>query len=188
MQTLRERGLMETSSRKQSVAVLLFQDIAVIPILAILPLLAVHGSGSSTVDDGHATPWIETLPGWLQALVIPGAVGIVIIVGRFLLNPWLRWVTRIKVTEALTATALTLVIGVALLMNSGGLSPALGTFVAGVMLASSQFRYELESDIETFKAILLAVFFLSVGAGNLPSSSEPSRLGTTSSAPNSALK
>ncbi|YCM45772.1 monovalent cation:proton antiporter-2 (CPA2) family protein [Verrucomicrobiaceae bacterium 227] len=164
MQTLRERGLMETSAGKQSFAVLLFQDIAVIPILAILPLLAINGSEPSAVNDGHAPPWIDSLPGWGQALAIPGAVGIVIIIGRFLLNPWLRWVTRMKVTEALTATALTLVIGVALLMDSVGLSPALGTFVAGVMLASSQFRHELESDIEPFKALLLAVFFLSVGA------------------------
>lgn len=161
IQTLAERGLRETSSGKQSFAVLLFQDIAVIPILAILPLLAIAKSSPSAAD----APWINSLPGWGQALAIPGAVGLIIVVGRFLLNPWLRWVTRMKVTEALTATVLALVIGVALLMDAVGLSPALGTFVAGVMLASSQFRHELESDIEPFKALLLAVFFLSVGAG-----------------------
>lgn len=85
--------------------------------------------------------------------------------GRFVLTPWLRWVAKLKAFEALTATALVLVVGVALLMNSVGLSPALGTFVAGVMLASSEFRHELEGDIEPFKGLLLAVFFLAVGAG-----------------------
>ena len=166
MQTLRERGLSDTSSGTQSFAVLLFQDIAVIPILAILPLLAIPGAGNPSPVDHTLDPrWIDTLPGWGQALAIPGAVGLIIIVGRFFLTPWLRWVTRMKVTEAITATVLALVIGVALLMQSVGLSPALGTFVAGVMLASSPFRHELESDIEPFKALLLAVFFLSVGAG-----------------------
>lgn len=165
MQTLRERGLSETSSGTQSFAVLLFQDIAVIPMIALLPLLA-SLTPPGDVGGGHASvSWIESLPGWSRGLVVVGAIAVVVVVGRFLLTPWLRWVASLKVTEALTATTLALVVGIALLMNAVGLSPALGTFVAGVMLASSEFRHELESDIEPFKALLLAVFFIAVGAG-----------------------
>lgn len=166
MQTLRERRLHETSAGLQSFAVLLFQDIAVIPILAVLPLLAI--AGGTPADDGHSAasiPWIEHLPAWGQGLAVIGAVAAIILIGRFLLTPWLRWIARLGLREALTASALALVIGVALLMEGVGLSPALGTFVAGVVLASSEFRHELESDIEPFKALLLAVFFLAVGAG-----------------------
>jgi len=163
MQNLRERGLNDTASGTQSFAVLLFQDIAVIPMIALLPLLATMPSHT---DDGHGSggTWIDSLPGWSRGLVIVGAIALVVVIGRFLLTPWLRWVASLKVTEALTATTVALVVGVALLMDAVGLSPALGTFVAGVMLASSEFRHELESDIEPFKALLLAVFFLAVGA------------------------
>ncbi len=167
MQNLRERGLNDTSSGTQSFAVLLFQDIAVIPMIALLPLLAFlpvagvadgHGGGG-----GHS--WIESIPGWSRGFVVVGAIALVVVIGRFILTPWLRWVASLKVPEALTSTTLALVVGIALLMDSVGLSPALGTFVAGVMLASSEFRHELESDIEPFKALLLAVFFIAVGAG-----------------------
>ena len=164
MQTLRERGISATSAGTQSFAVLLFQDIAVIPMIALLPLLsslpaaAGHGAHSDVA-------WIESVPGWSRGFIIAGAIALVVLIGRFLLTPWLRWIASLKVTEALTATTLALVVGVALLMNAVGLSPALGTFVAGVMLASSEFRHELESDIEPFKALLLAVFFIAVGAG-----------------------
>lgn len=168
MQTLKERGLNETSSGKQGFAVLLFQDIAVIPILAFLPTLA-HRATASAKDDHHSggavSEWINSLPAWGQGIVILAAIAVIIVIGKFALTPWLRWVARLKVPEALNATTLTLVIGTALLMNSVGLSPALGTFVAGVMLASSPFRHELEANIEPFKSLLLAVFFLAVGAG-----------------------
>lgn len=164
MQTLKERGIADTSAGQQSFAVLLFQDIAVIPILAVLPLLA-HIPVESSGDAHGASAWVDSLPGWSHGLVIMAAIGLIVVIGRFLLAPWLRWVASLKVTEALTATTLALVVGVALLMNAVGLSPALGTFVAGVMLASSEFRHELESDIEPFKALLLAVFFIAVGAG-----------------------
>ncbi len=164
MQTLRERGLSDTSSGTQSFAVLLFQDIAFIPMLALLPMLAHLPIAHSEVD--HATlTWADSVPGWSKGLLILGAIATIVVVGRFLLTPWLRWVAALKVTEAITATTLTLVVGVALLMNAVGLSPALGTFIGGVMLASSPFRHELESDIEPFKALLLAVFFIAVGAG-----------------------
>ncbi|MFT4547532.1 MAG: CPA2 family monovalent cation:H+ antiporter-2 [Verrucomicrobiales bacterium] len=165
MQNLRERGLNDASSGTQSFAVLLFQDIVVIPMIALLPLLA--SMPHPVADgDGHGAgvPWIDTLPAWSKGLVIVGAIALIVVVGRFLLTPWLRWVASLKVTEALTATTVALVVGIALLMDAVGLSPALGTFVAGVMLASSEYRHELESDIEPFKALLLAVFFLAVGA------------------------
>lgn len=168
MQTLRERGLLECTAGTQSFAVLLFQDIAVIPILAVIPLLAVAGGdthGGSHGEKGGAIPWIENLPAWGQGIAVIVAVAAIILTGRYLLTPWLRWIARLGLREALTASALALVVGVALLMKSVGLSPALGTFVAGVVLASSEFRHELESDIEPFKALLLAVFFLAVGAG-----------------------
>ncbi|MFC7337402.1 monovalent cation:proton antiporter-2 (CPA2) family protein [Haloferula chungangensis] len=166
MQTLKERGLAETNAGKQSFAVLLFQDIAVIPILAVIPLLA-YRSPISKGEDEHATTlttWMDQLPAWAHGFIILGAIGLIIVLGRFLLTPWLNWVARLKVPEALNATTLTLVVGVALLMNSVGLSAALGTFVAGVMLASSSYRHELEGNIEPFKSLLLAVFFLAVGA------------------------
>ncbi|MEM1084033.1 MAG: monovalent cation:proton antiporter-2 (CPA2) family protein [Verrucomicrobiota bacterium] len=166
MQTLKERGLMETNSGRQSFAVLLFQDIAVIPILALLPLLTYREPVAKKGGD-HGTAmshWFEHLPALGQAAMILGAIGLIIVLGRFLLTPWLNWVARLKVPEALNATTLTLVVGVALLMSSVGLSPALGTFVAGVMLASSSYRHELEGNIEPFKSLLLAVFFLAVGA------------------------
>lgn len=166
MQTLKERALMETNAGRQSFAVLLFQDIAVIPILALLPLLASR-EPLAKAGGHHGTAmshWFENLPAPGQAIMIVGAIGAIIVLGRFLLNPWLHWVARLKVPEALNATTLTLVVGVALLMNAVGLSPALGTFVAGVMLASSSYRHELEGNIEPFKSLLLAVFFLAVGA------------------------
>ncbi len=169
MQTLRERGLHESGAGIQGFAVLLFQDIAVIPILAVLPLLAVagggEGHGGGHGEDAGTAPWIESLPAWGQGAAVIVAVAAIILTGRYLLTPWLRWIARLGLREALTASALAIVVGVALLMDGVGLSPALGTFVAGVVLASSEFRHELESDIEPFKALLLAVFFLAVGAG-----------------------
>lgn len=161
MQTLREKGLTKTESGKSSFAVLLFQDIAVIPILALLPLLAfsaVHApaTGGATLLSGQ--------PGWAQTLTLLGAVGLVILSGRFVIVPFLRFIARIHLQELFTAAALLIVIGTASIMMLVGLSPALGTFLAGVVLANSEFRHELESDIEPFKGILLGLFFISVGA------------------------
>ncbi|MES2476471.1 MAG: monovalent cation:proton antiporter-2 (CPA2) family protein [Verrucomicrobiota bacterium] len=165
MQTLKERGLSETVAGQQSFAVLLFQDIAVIPILALLPLLAVEAPDHlGGADPNSVQGWIDTMPIWSRGLITVAALAIIVVIGRYLLSPWLRWIAGLKVPEALTATTLAVVVGVALLMDSVGLSPALGTFVAGVVLASSEFRHELESDIEPFRSLLLAVFFLSVGA------------------------
>jgi len=161
MQTLREKGLTRTESGKNSFAVLLFQDIAVIPILALLPLLAF--SAVYAPATGNAT-FLSGQPGWAQTLTVLGAVGLVILSGRFVIVPFLRFIARIHLRELFTAAALLIVIGTAYIMMLVGLSPALGTFLAGVVLANSEFRHELESDIEPFKGILLGLFFISVGA------------------------
>lgn len=161
MQTLREKNLTRTESGKSSFAVLLFQDISVIPILAVMPLLAV--SSAQAPSGGHNT-FLEGLPGWAQTLTVLGAITFVLLSGRFLIVPFLRFVARIRLRELFTAAALLIVIGTADLMMLVGLSPALGTFLAGMVLANSQFRHELESDIEPFKGVLLGLFFIAVGA------------------------
>jgi CPA2 family monovalent cation:H+ antiporter-2 len=161
MQTLREKGLMKTESGRTSFAVLLFQDISVIPILALIPLLAV--SGAKAASAGH-TSFMGGLPGWAQTITLLVAVNSVVLVGHFIFVPFLRFIARIRLRELFTASALLIVIATAYLMILVGLSPALGTFLAGVVLATSEFRHELESDIEPFKGVLLGLFFIAVGA------------------------
>jgi len=161
LQSMKEKGLGDTAAGKGSFAVLLFQDIAVIPILALLPLLAVS-TGNGTGGQGKVI--LEGLPGWLQTAAVLGAGGAVVLAGRFVVVPFLRVVARTHLRELLTAAALLIVIATAFLMQLVGLSPALGTFLAGVVLANSEFRHELESDIEPFKGLLLGLFFIAVGA------------------------
>jgi CPA2 family monovalent cation:H+ antiporter-2 len=161
LQTLREKGLAQTQSGKSSFAVLLFQDMSVIPILAALPLLAIATARAAA---GEPTTFIGGLPGWAQTIALLCAVGAVILSGRFVIVPFLRFIARIHLRELFTASALFIVIAAAYLMELVGLSPALGTFLAGVILANSEYRHELESDIEPFKGILLGLFFISVGA------------------------
>jgi CPA2 family monovalent cation:H+ antiporter-2 len=174
LQTLSEKGLMQTQGGRSAFSVLLTQDIAVIPILALLPLLAIGGShvihpdGSigAAEDHGHATMSIvEGLPGWGVTLVTLGAVAVVILAGIYLIGPLFRFVHAARLRELYTAVALLIVIGIAFLMMLVGLSPALGTFLAGVVLANSEFRHQLETDIEPFKGLLLGLFFITVGAG-----------------------
>lgn len=160
LQSLGERGLMKTPAGESSFAVLLFQDIAVIPILALMPLLAVDPGSTTTRHEGL----ISNLPGWQQALVVVAAVVAIVFAGRFLLRPFFRYIAGTRLREMFTATALLLVVAIALLMQKLGLSPALGTFVAGVVLAESEYRVQLETDIEPFKGLLLGLFFISVGA------------------------
>lgn len=160
LQSLGERGLMKTPGGEASFAVLLFQDIAVIPILALMPLLA---TGPVVTPAGH-DGLMETLPGWAQAFVVVAAVTVIVLAGRFLLRPFFRYIAGTHLREMFTATALFIVVGIALLMQKLGLSPALGTFVAGVVLAESEYRVQLEADIEPFKGLLLGLFFISVGA------------------------
>ncbi len=161
MQTLREKGLTKTEAGKSSFAVLLFQDISVIPILALLPLLAISSVHSPSNDQAA---FINKLPGWAQTLTLLVAANSVVLIGHFVFVPFLRFIARIRLRELFTAAALLIVIGTAYLMMLVGLSPALGTFLAGVVLATSEFRHELESDIEPFKGILLGLFFIAVGA------------------------
>lgn len=163
LQSLAERGYMKTDAGQRAFAVLLFQDMAVIPMLAILPLLATAAVVGGETGHG-AGGWLDSLPAWLRALVVLGAVALVIVGGRFVVQPLFRTIARTRLREVFTAAALLLMIGIALLMNLVGLSPALGTFLAGVVLATSEFRHELESDIEPFKGLLLGLFFLAVGA------------------------
>ncbi|MDJ0825392.1 MAG: cation:proton antiporter [Rhodobacter sp.] len=205
LQTLNEKGLMKADGGQASFSVLLFQDIAVIPMLALIPLLADPdlmtryaeaaaetaqataavqtdagwgaafaagegaGTGEAHADDGHHAPagpgWIETIPGWQRALITIAAIAAVIVGGSYLTRPIFRFIALAKLRELFTATALMMVIGIALLMTLVGLSPALGTFLAGVVLANSEYRHELESDIDPFKGLLLGLFFMTVGAG-----------------------
>ena len=171
LQTLNEKGLMKSDGGQSSFSVLLFQDIAVIPMLALVPLLALpelveglhHGAG----DDGHgpAMSLVDGLPAWGAAIVTLGAIAAVVIVGSYMTGPVFRFIAAAKLRELFVATALMMVIGIALLMTLVGLSPALGTFLAGVVLANSEYRHELESDIDPFKGLLLGLFFMTVGAG-----------------------
>lgn len=164
LQTLNEKGLMRSSAGQNSFSVLLFQDLAVIPILAVFPLLAVGAVHGAAQDAGHSSTWISDLPAWAQTLAVMATVALVALAGRFLFRPVFRFIARARLRELFTAAALLLVIAIALLMSKVGLSPALGTFLAGVVLANSEYRHELESDIDPFKGLLLGLFFIAVGA------------------------
>ena len=145
-----ERNLMATTSGQSVLSVMLLQDVAAIPILALVPLLAVsaeHAQGG----------------GWLGAAKAVGVIALIVLGGRLLLRPALRWIARSKTPEIFTAASLLLVVATAALMQSVGLSMALGAFLAGVLLAESEYRRELETDIEPFKGLLLGLFFIAVG-------------------------
>ncbi|PZR21171.1 MAG: potassium transporter [Flavobacterium psychrophilum] len=161
MQTLKEKGLTNTSMGRSSFAILLFQDIAVIPIMAILPLLA-DSDGATT--HAHNQALTADLEGWLQTLIVLGTIGLVYLGGRYLIVPLLHIVAKTRLQELFTASALLLVMGVSFMMQLVGLSPALGAFLAGLVLANSEFRHELEGDIAPFKGLLLGLFFIGVGA------------------------
>ncbi len=161
LQMLNEKGLLNTDGGQNSFAVLLFQDIAIIPMLALFPLLAIY----PVVDtDPQHTTLVEGLPAWEHTLIVLGTVAFIIVAGRFIVGHIFRIIAKTRLREIFTAAALLLVIGITLLMTVVGLSPALGTFLAGVVLANSEYRHELEADIEPFKGILLGLFFISVGA------------------------
>ncbi len=168
LQSLQEKNLTKTTGGQGAFSVLLFQDIAVIPMLAIFPILATLPKATGGDHHGeHANPiqdWISHQPGWVNTLLVIAAVIFIILAGKYLFQPVLNIVAKTRVRETFVALALLLVIGIALLMSSLGVSAALGTFLAGVVLADSQYRHELEADIEPFKGLLLGVFFISVGA------------------------
>ncbi|AQM71131.1 potassium transporter [Vibrio campbellii] len=172
LQTFNEKGLTKTEGGQNAFSVLLFQDIAVIPMLAFIPLLALpelveqaQSAAQSAAEHHEELSLVAGLPGWAYGLVITASIAIVVVGGHFLSRPLFRYVASSGLREIFTATALMLVIGIAALMSLVGLSPALGTFLAGVMLANSEFRHELESNIEPFKGLLLGLFFITVGAG-----------------------
>ncbi len=201
LQTLGEKGLMKSDGGEASFSVLLFQDIAVIPMLALLPLLAMpelmdmapdsaaqaadthieetlaaeqgnassddHGTEAGDAaeeDHGSGLSLVDGLNGWQTALVTVAAIAAVVLGGAYLTRPLFRFIATAELRELFTATALMVVVGIALLMSLVGLSAALGTFLAGVVLANSEYRHELESDIDPFRGLLLGLFFMTVGA------------------------
>ena len=163
LQTLKEKGLMNTTFGASSFSILLFQDIIVIFMLGALPLLANEMPTSGTDDHGH-TSLMEDLPLWLNTIAIITSVALVVLAGRYLFVPMLRQVAKTGVRELLIASALLIVLSISYLMELVGLSPALGAFLGGVVLANSEFKYELESTLEPFKDLLLGLFFMAVGA------------------------
>lgn len=152
LQVMGERNLLPTSSGQASFSILLFQDVAAIPILALLPLL-----GAATVAAHSGTPV------YVEVAKVLGVIAAIVLGGRLLLRPVFRWIARSRTPEIFTAAALLLVVGIAALMLLVGLSMALGAFLAGVLLAESEYRRELETDIEPFKGLLLGLFFIAVG-------------------------
>ncbi|WP_395673375.1 monovalent cation:proton antiporter-2 (CPA2) family protein [Phenylobacterium sp.] len=164
LQNLEERGLRKGPVGELTFGVLLFQDLAVIPLFALLPLLAVSGA-TVHAEGGHGGTLLNDLPAWGRPLALIAAVAAVVVAGRYLIRPLFRFIAAARLREMFTASALLLVVGVAALMELVGLSPALGAFLAGVVLAESEFRRELETDIEPFRGLLLGLFFITVGAG-----------------------
>lgn len=169
-QTLNEKGLLRGDGGQASFSVLLFQDIAVIPMLVFIPLLAIpelQALSVEQVSDHHGLnlSLVDGLNGWQTALVSLATIVVVIAAGHYLTDPIFRFVSRARLRELFVSTALMLVLAIALLMTMVGLSPALGTFLAGVVMARSEYRHELESDISPLKGIFLGVFFITVGAG-----------------------
>ena len=150
LQVMDERNMMATSAGQAGFAILLFQDVAAIPILALIPLLG----GVERPDDGST---------WIEAARAIGVVLAIVLGGRLLLRPLFRWIARSNTPEIFTAASLLLVVGTAALMQAAGLSMALGAFLAGVLLAESEYRRELETDVEPFKGLLLGLFFIAVG-------------------------
>ena len=175
LQTISEKGLTQTNGGRSALSVLLTQDVAVIPMLVLIPLLAVTSPADGSLArkaESHADSeavaaqvLIETLPAWGVPIVMVGAILLIILGGHYLVRPLYKYFAMAGLMEISTAATLFVVAAAALLMTAVGLSPALGTFLAGVVLASSEFRHEMESQIEPFKGLLLGLFFISVGAG-----------------------
>lgn len=161
LQSLSEKGWTKQEAGQNAFSVLLFQDIAVIPILALLPLLAFSDSLASVSDHGNL---IAHYPVYLQVTVSVAVIALIILAGKYVSAPLFRYIAETRLRELFTLFALFLVIVIAVIMQKIGLSPALGTFLAGVVLAESEFRHELEVDIEPFKGLLLGLFFIAVGA------------------------
>jgi monovalent cation:H+ antiporter-2, CPA2 family len=163
MQTLNEKRLNRTEGGRSSFSVLLFQDIAALPFLALIPLLALGGHGALT-GDGHGAEGAVDMNGWMRAGLVAGAIVLVVLAGRYLSGPFFRFLRMARLHEINIAATLMFILTIAVVMGYLGLSPALGTFLAGVVLANSEYRHEIESDIAPFKGLLLGLFFITVGA------------------------
>lgn len=174
IQSLSERGQLDTPAGRNAFSVLLFQDIAVIPILALFPLLATMPVSNEVAP--HSGDLLQGLPTWVQVIASLGSIALIVVIGRYALRPIFRFIADTNMRELFTAFALLLVVGIALAMSAIGLSAALGTFLAGVVLAESEFRHEIEVDIAPFKSLLLGLFFITVGA-NIDFSVVASNLG-----------
>jgi glutathione-regulated potassium-efflux system ancillary protein KefC/glutathione-regulated potassium-efflux system protein KefB len=159
LQLLQEKGLAKTPGGEASFAVLLFQDISVIPILALMPLLATEPGAAAAKTHGMVAG-----PAWVRALITIATIAAIVAAGRFLMRHFFRFVATARLNELFTAATLLLVVGIVLVTDMAGLSPALGAFISGVVLAESEYRHQLEADIEPFKGLLLGLFFISVGA------------------------
>lgn len=162
LQMLQERNLMRTATGETCFAVLLFQDIAVIPILIIIPLLTPSAQPNTAI---HSTSFLHSPSGWTHAGVIAAIITAIIVAGHYLSRHFFFIIAQTNLREVFTATSLALVVGITLLMQAIGVSPGLGAFVAGVVLANSEYKRTLETDIEPFKGLLLGLFFISVGMG-----------------------
>jgi glutathione-regulated potassium-efflux system ancillary protein KefC len=162
IQSLSERGQLDTPAGRNAFSVLLFQDIAVIPILALFPLLATMPASNDVAH--HPSNLLQGMPTWVQVGASLGSIALIVLIGRYALRPIFRFIADTNMRELFTAFALLLVVGIALAMSAIGLSAALGTFLAGVVLAESEFRHEIEVDIAPFKSLLLGLFFITVGA------------------------
>ncbi|AUC76529.1 monovalent cation:proton antiporter-2 (CPA2) family protein [Olleya sp. Bg11-27] len=164
MQTIKEKGLMDTTFGTSSFSILLFQDLVVIIMLGFIPLLAnVDGNASAENTNDH-TNLLDNLPVGFQTLAIILSVILIIVAGKYLIVPMLRKVAKTGVRELLIAAAFLIVFGISFVMEYVGLSPALGAFLGGVVLSNSEFKHELESTLEPFKNLLLGLFFMAVGA------------------------
>lgn len=179
LQTLTEKNLLRTPGGRASFSVVLAQDIAMIPMLALVPLLALPALQGPTADQfgitnpeadasaqGVAEPLltlVQSLPGWAAGLLTLAIVAGIVLIGHYLSRPVFRFVHAARLPEMSTFISLLMVLGTAFLMMMVGLSPALGTFLAGVVLANSEFRHQLEADLKPFKGLLLGLFFMTVG-------------------------
>jgi CPA2 family monovalent cation:H+ antiporter-2 len=163
LQTLIERRLIHSEGGRASLAVLLFQDLAAVPLLALMPLLA-FGAASPAETGLHGSDALDVSP-WARAALVVGAFALVVAGSRLFTRPVYRFLALARVPEIQVAGALLLIVGVSLLMSLLGLSPALGSFAAGVVLANSEYRHQLEADLASFKGLLLGLFFMTVGAG-----------------------
>lgn len=163
LQTFAEKKLISTPGGQAGFAVLLFQDVAAIPMLMLLPLLAITSTSNHT--NIHGSDFLMGQPGWVHVIASIAAIALILLTVKFIVPSIFRFISKTRLGEMFTMFTLALVVGIAELMSFIGLSPALGAFIAGVALANSSYRHEMESHLQPFKGLLLGIFFITVGAG-----------------------